>query len=115
MGDGELYTSRAASEWKNGKLNKHATKHAAALGVSDPKSRKGQMEYDSIMSNIIDGHDAVLFTHSLSGQGGDRCAVFAKGDCLAVVNLDTKTRVTAFVYSPRVSKTYDAIWDQIRK
>lgn len=114
-GGGELYTSRAASEWKNGKLNKHATKHAAALSVSDPKSRKGQMEYDSIMSNIIDGHDAVLFTHSLSGQDGDRCAVFAKGDYLAVVNLDTKTRVTAFVYSPGVSKTYDAIWDQIRK
>ena len=37
------------------------------------------MEYDSIMSNIIDGHDAVLFTHSFSGQGGDRCAVCKLG------------------------------------
>lgn len=112
-GSGELYTSESATEWGHAKLNKHAVEHAERLGVENPKSREGQIEYDSIMSDIIDKHDAMIITHCLSGQDGNRCAVFVRGHDIAVINLDTRMRVTAFRYGPGVSRVYDAIWDQI--
>lgn len=113
-GSGELYTSKTATAWNRAQLNRHAKKHAEQMGVvQNPRSLEGQEEYDLVMSDIIDGHDSMLITHSLSGQEGGRCAVFVRGRDIAVINLDTRMRVTAFRYESGVSPLYDAIWNQI--
>ncbi|MGN0076315.1 MAG: hypothetical protein ACI38Z_05000 [Parafannyhessea sp.] len=111
------------AERKIGELEDAAAKRSAAVerransvppfNVKNPRSREGQLEYDSMMSDIIDRHDSMLITHAISGQDENRCAVFVKGNDIAVINLDTRKRVTAFRYSQGVSRVYDAIWNQI--
>lgn len=112
-GSGELYTSESATEWKHAKLNKHASEHARDLGIDDSEPRTCQMKYDSYMSNVIDQHDSMLITHAVPGQYGNRCAIYRKGNDLAVINLDTRMRVTVFKYGAGVSQFYDSVWDEI--
>lgn len=105
--------SSEVPNWLNGaKRNIHAKKHAGEYGI-DYKSRLGQDEYDRIMSEVIDEHEAVEFTDISNGREVQHCAVYFRGDDIAVVNLDKSVRVTLFKYRRGGSARYDELWDRV--
>lgn len=108
-------TSSEVPNWSNGaNRNRHAKKHAAEYGI-DYRSRAGQEEYDKIMSEVIDGCDAVVLVDDITGQFGQRCAVYLRGEDIAVVNLDNDARVTLFRYEEGYSDYYTALWHKMRE
>lgn len=105
--------SSEVPNWLSGaKRNIHAKKHAREYGI-DYKSRLGQDEYDKIMSEVIDEYEAVEFTDIPYGREMQRCAVYFRGDDIAVVNLDMSVRVTLFKYKKGGSARYDELWDRV--
>lgn len=106
-------TSSEVSNWSSGeRRNWHAKKHAAAYGI-DYRSKAGQDEYDRIMSEVMDGADAAEFVNDITGQRGQRCAVYFRGEDIAVVNLERNVRVTLFKHERGRSRYYDALWDKV--
>ncbi len=65
------------------------------------------------MSEDIDEHEAVEFTDISNGREVQHCAVYFRGDDIAVVNLDKSVRVTLFKYRRGGSARYDELWDRV--
>lgn len=65
------------------------------------------------MSEVIDEYEAVEFTDIPYGREMQRCAVYFRGDDIAVVNLDMSVRVTLFKYKKGGSARYDELWDRV--
>lgn len=106
-------TSSEVSNWINGRMrNHHAKEHAGSFGI-DYRSKAGQDEYDRIMSEVIDTAEDVEFVDDIAGQKGQRCAVFLRGEDIAVVNLERNVRVTLFRHERGRSRYYDALWDKV--
>ena len=107
-------TSAEVPNWIEGaKRNNHAKKHGREFGI-DYRSKAGQDEYDRIMSEVIDNADAVEFVNDVNGQKGHRCAVYFRGDDIAVVNLDKNVRVSLFKFEEGYSGYYTALWYKVR-
>lgn len=112
--DVHVPTSSEVPNWSNGgRRNHHAKKHAGEFGI-DYKSKKGQEEYDRIMSEVIDAADSVVLVNNITGQRGEPCLVFFRSEYIAVVNLDRNVRVTLFKYEKGRSTYYGALWDKVR-
>lgn len=92
--------------------NRHAKRHAAEFGV-DYRSKEGQERYNSIMSEVIDAHEAVEIVDDINGQEGQRCAVYFRGNDIAVVNLEKNVRVSLFRYKEGYSGYYTALWNKV--
>lgn len=108
-------SSHEVPNWLSGtSRNRHAKKHAAEYGI-DYRSRDGQEEYNKVMSEVIDGHDAIMFVDDIAGQFGQQCAVYFRGEDIAVVNLDKNVRVTLFKYEEGYSAYYTALWHKMRE
>lgn len=108
-----LPTSSEVPNWLSGtSRNRHAKKHAAEYGI-DYRSKDGQEEYNRIMSEVIDGHDAVVFVDDVNGQEGQQCAVFFREEDIAVVNLSTKVRVSLFKFEEGYSGYYTTLWYKV--
>lgn len=106
-------TSSELPNWLSGtNRNRHAKKHAAEYGI-DYRSKDGQEEYNRIMSEVVDEYDAVVFVDDVSGQEGQRCAVYFRGDDIAVVNLDKNVRVSLFKFEEGYSGYYTALWYKV--
>ena len=106
-------TSSEVPNWLDGaKRNIYAKKHAAAYGI-DYRSKAGQDEYDRIMSEVMDSAYAVEFVNDITGQRGQRCAVYFRSEDIAVVNLERNVRVTLFKRDKGRSRYYDALWDKV--
>ena len=75
----------------------------------------GQEEYNRIMSEVVDGYDAVVFVDDITGQFDQRCAVYFRGEDIAVVNLDNDARVTLFRYEEGYSDYYTALWHKVQE
>lgn len=106
-------TSSEVSNWINGRMRNHRAKeHAGSFGI-DYRSKAGQDEYDRIMSEVIDTAEDVEFVDDIAGQKGQRCAVFLRGEDIAVVNLERNVRVTLFRHERGRSRYYDALWDKV--
>ena len=109
-----LPTSSEVPNWLSStSRNRHAKRHAAEYGI-DYRSRDGQEEYNRIMSDVVDGYDAVVFVDDVNGQEGQRCAVYFRGDDIAVVNLDKNVRVSLFKFEEGYSGYYTALWYKVR-
>lgn len=106
-------TSSEVPNWLSGtSRNRHAKRHAAEYGI-DYRSRDGQEEYNRIMSEVVDEYDAVVFVDDVSGQEGQRCAVYFRGDDIAVVNLGKNVRVSLFKFEEGYSGYYTALWYKV--
>lgn len=113
--DVHVPTSSEVPNWFKGtNRNRHAKRHAAEYGI-DYRSRDGQEEYNRIMSEVVDGYDAVVFVDDVNGQEGQRCAVYFRGDDVAVVNLDKNVRVSLFKFEEGYSGYYTALWYKVRR
>ena len=111
--DVHVPTSSELPNWLSGpNRNRHAKKHAAEYGI-DYRSKDGQEEYSRIMSEVVDEYDAVVFVDDVSGQEGQRCAVYFRGDDIAVVNLDKNVRVSLFKFEEGYSGYYTALWHKV--
>lgn len=112
--DVHVPTSSEVPNWLSGtNRNRHAKRHAAEYGI-DYRSKDGQEEYNRIMSEVVDEYDAVVFVDDVSGQEGQRCAVYFRGDDIAVVNLDKNVRVSLFKFEEGYSGYYTALWYKVR-
>lgn len=108
-------TSSEVKNWTSGeRRNHHAKEHAAEFGI-DYRSKAGQDAYDRIMSEVIDEADAVAFVNGIRGQCGQRCAVYFRGEDIAIVNLDKNIRVSLFKYEEGYSDYYTSLWNKIRR
>lgn len=108
-------TSAEVRYWSSGeRRNWHAKEHAAEYGI-DYRSKAGQDEYDRILSEVIDEADDVAFVDDIRGQNGQRCAVYFRGEDIAVVNLNKKVRVSLFKYEEGYSDYYTSLWNKVRK
>lgn len=106
--------SADATEWRSGKhLSRHMRDHAAAFGL-DYRTAEGRSGYEALYADTVDNYDHVIYTRFLEGQKPGECAVFIKGESVAVMNIDRHRRVTLFKYAAGVSYFYDRIWDQAR-
>ena len=111
--DVHVPTSSEVPNWLSGtSRNRHAKKNAAEYGI-DYRSKDGQEEYNRIMSEVVDEYDAVVFVDDVSGQEGQRCAVYFRGDDIAVVNLDKNVRVSLFKFEEGYSGYYTALWYKV--
>lgn len=100
------------TEWKDGKAHSdHMRKHMAAYGLSI-RAPEDRLEYDRLFSEVIDRHEHVVYSRCVPGQVPEECAIFVRGNDIAVLNLDARERVTLFKYSEGVSKLYDHVWDK---
>ena len=79
------------------------------------QEQAGQQEYNRIMSEVVDGYDAVVFVDDVNGQEGQRCAVYFRGYDVAVVNLDKNVRVSLFKFEDGYSGYYTALWHKVRR
>ncbi len=110
---GHIPSSSDVPNWHSGeRRNRHARKHAAEYGI-DYRSRAGQDEYDKIMSKVIDEHEAVEFTELIYGGEAHRCAVYFRGDDIAVVDLLENERISLFKYEKGRSERYDRLWRKV--
>ena len=100
------------TEWKDGKAHSdHMRKHMAAYGLSI-RAPEDRLEYDRLFSEVIDRREHVVYSRCVPGQVPEECAIFVRGNDIAVLNLDARERVTLFKYSEGVSKLYDHVWDK---
>lgn len=89
----QVPSSSEVPNWLNGaSRNRHAKKHAAEFGIAY-RSRDGQREYNRDMPEVIDEYDAVVLIDDITGQFGQRCAVYFRGEEIAVANLDKGVRI----------------------
>ena len=49
-------------------------------------------------STVLDDYDKVVYRDDIVGEYPDTCAVYIRGNDIAVVNVDKGTRVTLFKY-----------------
>lgn len=113
--DVHVPTSSEVPNWSSGtNRNRHAKKHAAEYGI-DYRSKAGQEEYNRTMSEVIDGYEAVVLVDDITGQFDQRCAVYFRGEDIAVVNLDNDARVTLFRYEEGYSDYYTALWHKVQE
>ena len=54
-----------------------------------------------------------MFVDDVSGQEGQRCAVYFRGYDVAVVNLDKNVRVSLFKFEEGYSGYYTALWHKV--
>ncbi len=112
--DRQAPSAADAPGWRSGKhFADHARRHASAFGF-DFRTEEGRFEYEALFVDTVDNYQRVVYTRLIRGQEPDQCAVFIKGENIAVMNMDAHQRVTLFKYSAGVSYIYDRIWNQIR-
>lgn len=82
--------------WDNRGFGRHANKHMHEFGL-DVSSASDRDMYAEITTQVIDDYDVVGYD-TWSGQRGNRCAFFFRGNVVTIVNLDTSEIVSTMVY-----------------
>lgn len=94
-------------------LFRHIRKHGAAYGILGTRP-EDQEAYNRVMSEVIDGYDAIAYTSDFPGQWSETCVVYFKGSDMVVVNMDRMERVTLLKYERGISHVFDTLWDTAR-